>query len=78
MAQTVRIDEATHTTLRQLAENDGVSLQEELSRAVQARRRELFFASIDAAYTSRSADERADDQSELELWDQTLSDGGNE
>lgn len=78
MAQTVRIDEDTHRHLRRLADADGVSLQEELARAVRARRRETFFASIAAGYTARSPTEVAEDEAELALWDQTLGDGESE
>lgn len=75
MAQTVRIDESTHALLRDLAEADGVSLHEELARAVQARKRERFFAELAAGYSAMSQQERSEDEAELAQWDTTLGDG---
>lgn len=77
MSLTVRIDPATHQHLRLLAEADGVTLQEELARAVSARRREAFFASIAEGYAARSPEEVIEDERELALWDQTLNDGSD-
>jgi hypothetical protein len=75
MAETVRIDEGTHGLLRDLAEADGVSLSEELARAVQARRRERFFAELAAGYAALTGKERDDEATELARWDGTLRDG---
>jgi hypothetical protein len=76
MAQTVRIDPTTHALLQRLAEADGgVSLQEELSRAVQSRRRELFFAELHAGYARLSKAERAEGAADTALWDAALGDG---
>jgi hypothetical protein len=78
MAQTVRIDEPTHALLRELANADGVSLSEELGRAVRARKRERFFADLTAGFAALSADERAEDARETALWETTLADGAGE
>lgn len=78
MAQTVRIDEATHGLLRELAKADGVSLHEELARAVEARRRECFFAALRAGYAALSPKDRAEEATEHALWDRSLSDGLND
>jgi hypothetical protein len=75
MAQTVRIDESTHALLRELADADHLSLQEELALAVQARRRERFFADLNAGYAQMREDERAEDEAESALWDKSLGDG---
>lgn len=75
MAQTVRIDEATHALLRELADADGVSLHEELARAVQARKKEKFVAQFHAAYAEMTDDERAEEAAEMAVWDTALSDG---
>jgi hypothetical protein len=48
MAQTVRIDESTHALLRELADADNLSLQDELALAVKARKKEKFFAQMKA------------------------------
>jgi hypothetical protein len=75
MAQTVRIDEATHALLRELADADGVSLHEELARAVQARKKEKFIAQFHAAYAEMTDDERAAEAAEMAVWDTALLDG---
>jgi hypothetical protein len=78
MAQTVRIDEETHSLLRRLAEADGVTLHEELARAVKARRKERFFEEMARGYEARTPDERAEDEREIALWDPALADGSEE
>ena len=75
MAQTVRIDENTHELLRDLARADGVSLNEELTRAVQARKRERFFADMAAGYAALTDKERQEEATERALWDRTARDG---
>jgi hypothetical protein len=78
MAQTVRIDEETHALLRQLADADKLSLNEELALAVRARRKERFFAEMHAGYAQMPGDERAEDAAETALWDNALGDGVDE
>lgn len=76
MAQTsLRINESTHALLRQLADAEGVSLVEELDRAVQARHRELFFDELKAGYAAMTSSERAEDAAEVQAWDMALADG---
>jgi hypothetical protein len=75
MALTVRIDEATHAALREFAERDCLSLQDELTKLVKARQELEFFAAIQRGYAAVSPAERAEDQADLAAWDQTLSDG---
>jgi hypothetical protein len=75
MAQTVRIDESTHALLRELADADQLSLHEELALAVQARRRERFFAEMHAGYARMTVAEREEDAEEGALWDSALGDG---
>jgi hypothetical protein len=75
MAQTVRIDPETYDLLSQLAEEDRVTLQEELTRSVKARRKERFFEQMTEGYGAMTADELAEDAAELALWDTTLADG---
>jgi hypothetical protein len=75
MAQTVRINESTHALLRQLADADNISLNEELELAVQARRKERFFAEMHAGYAQLPETERAEDAAENALWDHALGDG---
>lgn len=75
MAQTVRIDEATHALLRELADADEVSLHEELALAVKARKKEKFIAEFHAAYAEMTEEERAEEAAEMAVWDSALLDG---
>jgi len=72
MSLNIRIDEATHATLKELAEKDDASLQEEVRRAVEAYRRERFFAELSASYARMTPEQRAEEAAELALWDVTL------
>jgi hypothetical protein len=71
MAQTVRIDEAAYAALRELADRDGVSLQDALAKAIEVARRERFFDDLNRGYAELSAEEASDQK----LWDKALSDG---
>jgi hypothetical protein len=75
MAQTVRIDESTHALLRELADADNLSLQDELTLAVKARKREKFFAEMKAGYEAMTGEERAEEAGETAVWDTALGDG---
>jgi len=75
MAQTVRIDEATHAALREFADRDRLSLQDELAKLVKGRQEQEFFQAIERGYAAMSAAERAEEQSSIAAWDQTLPDG---
>ena len=75
MAQTVRIDEATHALLRELAAADKLSLNDELALAVKARRKERFFAEMHAGYAQLTEAERVEDAAETALWERALGDG---
>jgi hypothetical protein len=75
MAQTVRIDEATHALLRELADADNLSLNDELALAVRARRKERFFAEMHAGYAQMTEAERVEETAETALWDRALGDG---
>jgi hypothetical protein len=75
MAQTVRIDELTHALLRELADADNLSLNDELALAVQARKKERFFAEFHTAYADMTDPERAEEASEIAVWDSALGDG---
>lgn len=75
VAQTVRIDEATHAALREFADRDRLSLQDELAKLVKARQEQEFFEAIERGYAALSPAERAQEQADLAAWDPTLSDG---
>lgn len=78
MATTMmRVRGDIHALLQQLAEEEGVSMQELLCRALEDYRRNLLFDRADAAYAALRADPDAWNQ-ELEeraVWDVTLMDG---
>jgi len=67
MSLTVRIDEATHLVLKELAEKDDLSLQDELARVVEAARREQFFAEMEASFAAMTPEELADYHAEAAL-----------
>ncbi len=77
---TVRISEETRSKLRQLAEETGQSMQMVLDRALDAYRREQFFAALDQAYEALWADPAARDEelAERKLFEGTLADGLDE
>jgi len=73
----IRVPEATHSILRELADETGQSMQEILSEAVEEIRRRRMFELANAAYTAMRENEN-EWQEELEerrLWDTTLADG---
>lgn len=70
MSLTVRIDEATHATLRELAAKDRLSLQDELARVVEASRRERFFAEMAAVHAALTPEQLAEERAESALWEQ--------
>lgn len=74
---TVRVREETHRALRQLAEQEGDTLQDVLSRAVEAYRRMRILAETNAGYAALRADPVAwqEELEEREAWEIALSDG---
>ena len=74
---TVRISGAAHQKLRELAEEDGVSLTEELDRIVEAQRRRRFIERANRAYAALKSDEKnwAAYQKEMSELEGTLMDG---
>jgi predicted transcriptional regulator len=74
---TVRISEQAHEHLRELAASSGRPLQAVLESAIEALRREAFFAELDAAYAAVWADDQAgrEEREERAAWETTLSDG---
>jgi hypothetical protein len=77
MAETVRIDPASHTALAEFARAKNIPLAEALRRAVELLRRELFFEQMNAGYAALRAnsDAWAEEQLETEAWDRTNTDG---
>jgi predicted transcriptional regulator len=76
-SQTVRISKNTHTTLRRLAEEAGMSMTAILEAAVEEYQKNKYWEEYDAGYAALRADPEkwADYQKEIEAWDVTLGDG---
>jgi hypothetical protein len=58
-APTVRISEASHRILKELAEQTGQTMMDVLDKALDAYRRQLFFEKLNAAYAALRADPAA-------------------
>jgi hypothetical protein len=74
---TVRISENSIKVLRELASQEGETMQDTLDKAIEAYRRQRFFEQLNAAYAALRNDPEAW-QVELEerrLWEATLMDG---
>src|SRR5947209_2000933 len=76
-APTVRISEASHQILRELAEQTGNTMMDVLDRALDSYRRKLFFERLNAGYGELRADPKAwaAHLAERKLWEATLMDG---
>ena len=76
-APTVRISEASHQILKELAEQTGHTMMDVLDKALDAYRRQLFFEQLNAGYAELRADREAwaEHLAERKLWDATLMDG---
>ena len=76
----VRISRDAHAVLRQLAHQEGVSLQALLDKAVENYRRRLFLEKANAAYETLRADKVRwnEELAERREWDATLADGLDE
>ncbi len=74
---TVRISEASHRLLKELAEQTGQTMLEVLAQALDAYRRKVFFEQLNAGYAELRADPEAwaEHLAERRLWDATLMDG---
>jgi predicted kinase len=73
----MRVREDIRALLLQLAEEEGMNMQELLSRALEDYRRARLFERADAAYAALQADPAAWQQEleERRAWDVTLMDG---
>src|SRR5437660_12411663 len=76
-ASTVRISEASHQILKELAEQTGQTMIDVLDKALGAYRRKLFFEQMNAGYAELRADPEAwaEHLADRKLWDATLLDG---
>jgi hypothetical protein len=76
-ALTVRISEASHQVLKEIAEQTGQTMMDVLQKALESYRRKLFFEQLNAGYAELQADPAAwaEHLAERKLWDSTLMDG---
>jgi predicted transcriptional regulator len=74
---TIRISEATHRLLKELAQQTGQSMTEVLDKALDAYRRKQFLEQVNGGYAELQADRKAwaEHLAEREQWDATLMDG---
>jgi hypothetical protein len=72
----MRVREDNRALLQQLADDEGVNMQEVLSRALEDYRRTRLFERANAAYAALQADPDAweREQEERKAWDVTLMD----
>jgi hypothetical protein len=70
---TVKVTRATHETLKAVAEQRGITMQDLIERIAEDMKRQAFLDTMNAAYATVGADKELDD--ERELWDTTLLDG---
>jgi len=77
MATTVRVDEKTHSALRELASSSGESMSAVMQKAIDSYRRRRFLEEANRAFAALRADEDAwnEELKERELWEATLADG---
>jgi hypothetical protein len=76
MAQ-LRVTKETHEKLRELARNEGISMQRVLEKALGEYEKTQFFDLLDAAFKALKADPVAwaEELEERRLWENTLMDG---
>ena len=71
MAETIRIDPVAHAALSEIAREKKLSLTEALSNAVEAYRRQEFFAGLASDYATLRSNDGAwtEEQEERRAWD---------
>lgn len=76
-ATTVRVDEPTHDTLRELSEQYGEKMSSLLAQAVQDLRRKKFMEAVNAEFAALRSNPKASERERKEraAWDTTLPDG---
>ncbi len=77
MAIQVRVNEATHLTIRNLAKEFGESMQSIVDKAVERYKRELFLEGLNQDFRNLQENEADwnDELAERKLWENTLLDG---
>ena len=74
---TVRITDSSHSALRQLAEDEGESMQAILDKAIRTYQERKFWDETNTAFAALRKDPEAwrQELAEREAWDKTLADG---
>jgi len=74
---TVRISEASHQILKEVAEQTGKTMTDVLDNAITTYRRKVFLEQMNTGYAELRADPQAwaEHLAERKLWDATLMDG---
>jgi predicted transcriptional regulator len=74
---TIRISEAAHQLLKELAAQTGQTMMEALEKALDVYSHKVFFDQLNAGYAELQADPEswAEHLAERKLWDATLQDG---
>jgi hypothetical protein len=77
MATQVRVNEATHTAIRDLANESGDSMQGVIDKAISRYKRELFLESLseDFKRLKSNSEDWDEELEERRLWENTLLDG---
>ena len=80
LAATIRITSKSQRVLEQIAGVTGNSIQEELDRAIEERRRKVYLQGLAKDYAALKKNKKAwqELQAEHALWDTTTSDGAAE
>jgi hypothetical protein len=73
----VRVSEAAHKSLKEIATTCGIPMQTALDEAIEAHRRRVFLEGLNDDFAALRANPDAwrEEQEERALWEQTLSDG---
>ncbi len=77
MATQLRVNESTHSIIRNLSQEFGESMQSIVEKAVERYKRELFLESLNQDFQRLRENETAwnDELEERHLWENTLLDG---
>lgn len=75
-SSTVRVDKDSRSIIQEIREEEGLSAQEILHRALENYRRKLFLKKLGEAYGAAKGDKKTwgNETSEREEWDNTTGD----
>jgi predicted transcriptional regulator len=78
MATTVRISDEKKEVLREIARKLKKTMQSVLEEAIECKRRQVFFDTLDEEYEKMSSQELYELRKEEQLYESTLSDSFND